>query len=109
MKPPPSAPPTLEVVGYELEIRRCRRLYARFEGRVIKLLRYEGDNPRQPYRCHYLPDHGPATNGRIFVTTQPYWARARSQERLEAKLRGMLEGRLKQLRDAQAKRIPVDP
>lgn len=83
-----SAPPKLEIVGYELEIRPCDGLWSRYEGRIVSLVQSSG--AEKLYRHHHLPDHGPASNGRTWVATQPYWARARTREKLECKLKNAL-------------------
>ncbi len=99
------APPKLEVVGYELETRPYDGLWSRFEGRVIRLLRYEGSEG--VHRDHFLPDYGPASDGRTWVTSRPYWLRARSRERLKTKLCDMLNKHVEAKRREQPERIEL--
>lgn len=103
MTAPFGTPPRLEIVGYELEIRPCDGPWSRFEGRIVSLV----STGSSTYRDHCLPDHGPASNGRTFVTSRPYWLRSRSRERLERRLLGRLNERTRELRRRQAERIPL--
>ncbi len=96
-------PPKLEIIGYELEVRPCDGLWARFEGRIVSLV----STGSATHRHHCLPDHGPASNGRIFVTTRPYWLRSRDRDRLERKLKAMLDARTREQRRLKAERIPL--
>lgn len=100
------SPPRFVVVGYELEIRPCRGWWSRFEGRVVRLVQPSG--APKPRREHHLPDYGPTSSGRTFVTRQPYWARSRTRERLERKLCDALNEHECQRRARQAERIPLE-
>ena len=83
--------PRLEVVGYELTIRPCRGWWSRYEGCVIQLVQSSG--AEKPYRNHYLPRAG--------------WARSHSRDRLERRLRAMLNKRDRRARERQPERIAL--
>lgn len=93
----PPTPPRLEVVGYELELRPCAGVWARIEGRIVRLVRMSPAG--EPSREHYLPRHGVSPGqANILYNSQPYWARARSRERLERRLTGALTKHLRERR-----------